>query len=106
MTESPESTVDVTRWASLFGQLGDSTRLRILLALHGNPRITVTDLAATVGVTPNAASHALAGLAARDLAEAERDGRQRRWKLKDDDVHQILHRLGAAHTDLHPAHDH
>lgn len=97
---------DIDRWVGLFGQLGDPTRLKILLALHRAPGITVTDLADAVGITPNAASHALTGLSARGLAAAARDGRWRRWSLADDEAHTILHGLGARHSELHPETDH
>lgn len=97
---------DVDRWVELFGQLGDPTRLRILLALHRAPGISVTDLAGAVGISANAASHALATLAARHLATSVRDGRQRRWSLADPTAHAILHSLGAQHSSLHPEHDH
>jgi DNA-binding transcriptional ArsR family regulator len=95
---------DVAAWADRFGMLADVNRLRIALALHCAPGITVSALAEVVGMSDNAVSHALAGLRAAGAVTVERDGRYRRWTLRDPDIHAVLHELGASHSALHPHH--
>lgn len=95
---------DIQGWSVRFGLLGDVNRLKILLALHRAPGITVGDLAAVVGMTDNAASQALAALRMAGVVVAERDGRFRRWAVTDAAVHDILHAVGAGHSALHPDH--
>ncbi|WP_322098048.1 ArsR/SmtB family transcription factor [Nakamurella alba] len=95
---------DSRLWAQRFALLGDVNRLRILLALHRAPGISVGELAGAVGMTDNATSHALAALRAAGVVDADRDGRFRRWSVVDDEIHQILHTVGAGHSDLHPHH--
>ena len=97
-------TVDVDRWSTRFAMLGDVNRLRILLALHRAPRITVGDLAEAVGMSDNAVSHALAALRVTGLVRVGRDGRYRRWTVADEEIHEILHAVGASHSTLHPEH--
>ena len=95
---------DVQGWAIRFGLLGDENRLKILLALHRAPGITVGDLAAAVGMSDNAASHALSSLRMAGVVGADRDGRYRRWSVTDREIHDILHAVGASHSQLHPDH--
>ena len=98
---SPEH---VETWSIRFGLLGDTNRLRIMLALHRAPGITVGALAAAVGMSDNAASHALSALRTAGLVTASRDGRYRRWSVADSEVHEILHAVGAGHSTLHTHH--
>jgi DNA-binding transcriptional ArsR family regulator len=95
---------DVAEWAELFSALADPNRLRILLAVHRAPGINVSDLAAATGMTDNAASHALNALRVRGLVDVQRSGRERLWRLRSADVHELLHRVGATHSPLHPEH--
>ncbi|WP_170315514.1 ArsR/SmtB family transcription factor [Nakamurella deserti] len=94
----------VDDWATVFAALGDPNRLRILLAVHHAPGINVSALAAATGMTDNAASHALSALRLRGLVQVRRSGRERQWELCDDAVHDLLHRVGATHSPLHPEH--
>jgi DNA-binding transcriptional ArsR family regulator len=89
-------------WAELFQALSDTNRLRILLAVHHAPGMNVTDLADTVGMTANATSHALAALRVRGIVRAERSGRERRWSIASEEIHTLLHQVGATHSPLHP----
>jgi ArsR family transcriptional regulator, lead/cadmium/zinc/bismuth-responsive transcriptional repressor len=91
-------------WAELFHALSDSNRLRILLAVHHAPGICVTDLAGAVGMSANATSHALAALRVRGIVRSERSGRERRWSIASDEIHALLHQVGATHSPLHPEH--
>lgn len=99
--ERPEVIDD---WAELFAALADVNRLRMLLAIHHTPGINVTDLAAAVGMGANATSHALAALRLRGVVRAERAGRERRWSIASDEIHALLHQVGATHSPLHPEH--
>jgi DNA-binding transcriptional ArsR family regulator len=99
-----EDAGDLQAWSVRFGLLGDLNRLRILLALHRAPGITVGDLAAVVGMTDNATSQALSALRIAGVVAAVRDGRFRRWSVTDTAVHDILHAVGASHSALHPEH--
>lgn len=94
----------IDEWADVFQALSDSNRLRILLAVHHVPGICVSDLAQNVGMTANATSHALAALRLRGVVRSERSGRERRWTIASDQIHQLLHQVGATHSPLHPAH--
>src|SRR6476646_9616601 len=91
-------------WAELFQALADTNRLRLLLAIHHSPGINVTDLAQAVGMGANATSHALAALRLRGVIRAERAGRERRWSITSDQIHTLLHQVGATHSPLHPEH--
>ena len=95
---------DVQVWADRFAVLGDENRLRILLAVHRAPGLTVSAVARVVGMTDNAVSHALAALRVAGILSVDRDGRFRRWSVKDPAIHDILHRVGATHSVLHPEH--
>lgn len=94
----------IEEWADVFQALSDSNRLRILLAVHHAPGICVTDLAVAVAMTANATSHALAALRVRGIVRSERSGRERRWSIASDQIHQLLHQVGATHSPLHPEH--
>lgn len=100
-TARPEIVDD---WAELFRALGDSNRLRMLLAIHHTPGINVTELAEAVGMGANATSHALSALRLRGVVRAERAGRERRWSIASDEIHSLLHQVGATHSPLHPEH--
>ncbi len=95
---------EIQTWAVRFGLLGDENRLKILLALHRAPGITVGDLASAVGMSDNATSHALSALRIAGVVTASRDGRFRRWSISDQEIHDILHAVGASHSTLHPHH--
>jgi ArsR family transcriptional regulator, lead/cadmium/zinc/bismuth-responsive transcriptional repressor len=103
-TEAVHDADDVDGWAELFRALSDPNRLRILLAVHRAPGINVSDLAVATGMTDNAASHALNALRVRGLVMVRRHGRERHWSLTHPEVHELLHRIGATHSPLHPAH--
>jgi DNA-binding transcriptional ArsR family regulator len=94
----------VDDWSELFSALADPNRLRILLAIHRAPGINVTELATATGMTDNATSHALNSLRLRGLVTVSRNGRERQWNLSHDAVHELLHRVGATHSPLHPEH--
>lgn len=89
---------DIAGWANRFELLSDPNRLRLLLCLHHAPGICVTDLAAALGMTGTAVSHALRLLRQQGWVAAERSGRTVRYRLIDDTVHELLHAIGATHA--------
>jgi len=40
----------------------------------------------------------------RGVVRAERVGRERRWSIASDEIHTLLHQVGATHSPLHPEH--
>ncbi len=88
----------------LVGQLSDPVRLRLLYAIHAAPGQTVAELAEAVGIRPNNATKALRQLTEAGLVRSEPQGRSRHFELADQTAHDLLHRLGAPHSELHPPH--
>lgn len=86
-------------WHPLFKLLGDRTRLRLLVALHhgGPSQRTVQELADVTDTRVVTASAALNLMADAGLVIAERRGREIRYALKDPQIHQVLHHIGALH---------
>jgi DNA-binding transcriptional ArsR family regulator len=82
----------------------DPTRLELLIAIHAAPGAPVKVLAAATGLAPNTVSQALVTLKDAGLVRNTRDGRLSRWSLADAACHELLHHLGAPHTELHPRH--
>lgn len=89
-----------TRWTETLRLLADSTRFRLLVAMHfhGPGQASVTELSAAAGVSRAAASAALQKLAVADVVGVKREGREAFYSLIDADVHALLHYLGAGHT--------
>lgn len=54
------------------------TQLDVLIALHANGRMSMTNLSARVGIAPEQATRALRGLREAGLAESERSSENRR----------------------------
>ena len=72
---------EVTRLAGVFALLGDPGRLRILTALAEGGELCVCDVAATVGMTESAASHALRLLRSHRVVEPRRAGKMTFYRL-------------------------
>ncbi len=89
---------DVDFWAQRFALLSDSNRLRILLAMHRAPGITVTSLAEALDMSSSAVSHALRLLRGHNWVRVQRDGRNMRYYLDDPVVHSMLHGIGGTHA--------
>lgn len=87
-------------WAGVFKTLSDPTRLRLLLAMHyrGPAEATVSELAAAAGVRVATASASLVSMSEANVIEPVRQGRVVRYRLVDDQVHRLLHHLGATHA--------
>ncbi|UQE77076.1 helix-turn-helix domain-containing protein [Gordonia sp. PP30] len=83
---------EVEHWAARFALLSDPTRLALLIEMHALPDSSVSELAARVGITENAASQSLRALRDQGWALADRDGRTMRYRMRPDAVvHRILH---------------
>lgn len=100
---TPVRARSIDGWAEMFGAMADGNRLRLLIAVHYRPGSNVTELAEAAGMSANATSHALAGLRMRGIVRSEPAGRERRWWVVSDDVHQLLHFVGATHAASHSA---
>lgn len=90
--------VDTTGWTQRFDLLSDPNRLEILLVLHRAPGICVGDLAEVLGRSENAVSQALRVLRQQGWVSSTRAGRSVSYRLEDEIVHDLLHRIGARHS--------
>lgn len=75
--------------AELFKVFGDSTRVRILFALH-NGKLCVCDIAKALDMTVSAVSHQLRVLKNADLVRPKRSGKTVFYELSDSHVKSIL----------------
>lgn len=75
--------------ADLFRVFGDSTRIKILYALHDN-ELCVQDIANAVQLSQSAVSHQLRVLKDTKLVRFRRDGKTVYYALDDDHVRSIL----------------
>lgn len=92
---------EIAEWSSRFALLGDGSRLALLVQMHAHPDSLVSELAARVGITENAASQSLRALRDHGWVQAEKSGRTVRYRLVNDAiVHRILHQIvGVRHAD-------
>ncbi len=83
---SDELTYDLS---DFFKLLGDSTRLRILLAIDREP-LCVCDIAEALSMTKSAVSHQLKSLRQSNLVRYRREGKNVIYSLADDHVRDII----------------
>ena len=83
--------------AELFKVFGDSTRMKILLALCES-EMCVGDLAEELKMTESAISHQLRLLKQADLVVGKRDGKSVIYSLSDDHVRTIIN-MGKEHIE-------
>ncbi|QGG97135.1 metalloregulator ArsR/SmtB family transcription factor [Actinomarinicola tropica] len=76
--------------ADCFKLLGEPNRVRILYALLEAGELCVCDLAATVGVSETAVSHAMRLLRGAGIVRNRRDGRMIYYRLDDAHVRMLL----------------
>lgn len=89
--ERPPLSADQARqMVGLFELLANESRLRMLHALARAGELCVGDLAAAVGLTPQAASNQLRRLADRRVVAARRDGNHFIYRIVDPCVPGIL----------------
>ena len=84
-----EQAADLT---GLFKILAGATRLRLLHALVRAGEIRVTDLAAAVGMKPQAVSNQLRRLVNRDIVATRREGQNIYYRINDPCVSVLLER--------------
>jgi len=90
----PES--EMERLALTFKVLGDSTRLKIFVALSGG-EMCVCDLAAYLRLSESAVSHQLRRMREQALVKPRREGQVLYYTLNDGHVADLL-RLGFEHV--------
>lgn len=79
----------ITDLSDFFKILGDSTRLRLLLALeHGE--LCVSDLSYLLNMTISAVSHQLKSLRTAKLVKLRKDGKSVYYSLDDDHIKKLL----------------
>ena len=80
---------DVAELADMFRLLGDTTRLRIVLACLDDP-ISVGDIASQLELSPSLVSHHLRLLRAARVVKADRQGKQVFYAAADQHVSGVL----------------
>lgn len=83
--------------ADLFRVFGDSSRIKILYALH-DTELCVQDIAAAVQMSQSAVSHQLRVLKDSKLVRFRREGKTVYYALDDDHVRSILS-MGMEHVE-------
>lgn len=73
----------------MFRIMGDASRLKILLVCLDAP-VCVSDIAASVGLSPSLVSHHLRLLRAARMLRAERQGKQVFYAAADDHVRCVI----------------
>ena len=81
--------------ADLFKIFGDTTRLKILVALLG-AELCVREITELLGMTQSAISHQLKNLRSAKLLKCRREGKTVLYSLADDHVRMIIS-AGAEH---------
>ena len=76
--------------AARFKVLANDTRLRLLQALARKGELCLTDLATTVGMTPQAVSNQLQRLLAQRILAAQRNGNNVLYRIVDPCVTSLL----------------
>lgn len=98
---APEGTVPedevLYALADLFRVFGDSSRIKILYALH-DTELCVLDIAAAVQMSQSAVSHQLRVLKDSKLVRFRREGKTVYYALDDDHVRSILS-MGMEHVE-------
>ena len=80
---------DLYDLAELFKVFGDSTRVRILVALFES-ELCVCDISESLGMTQSAVSHQLQILRTSKLVKSRREGKQMYYSLADEHVVTII----------------
>jgi DNA-binding transcriptional ArsR family regulator len=91
LTERPLITREqATDLVEIYKVLANDTRLRLLHALACDGEVCVTDLAAAVGMRPQAVSNQLQRLLDRRIVAARRDGTRIYYRIADPCVPSLL----------------
>lgn len=89
MSIYPDNDALVAQLADLFHLLGDPTRLRIVLACVPAP-IAVSEIAASLELSPSLVSHHLRLLRAARIVKSERQGKQVFYSAADAHISGVL----------------
>lgn len=81
---------DATRLSRVFKVLANDTRLRLIHALTKEGELCLTDLAATVGMRPQAVSNQVQRLADRGILASRREGSNVFYRVADPCVASLL----------------
>ncbi|WP_255375844.1 metalloregulator ArsR/SmtB family transcription factor [Saccharomonospora sp. CUA-673] len=84
---------NVQEWADRFSVIADPSRLTLLVCIHYAKEICVSDLAVAADMTDTAVSQALRLLRAHGLVTAQRRGRVVYYRLADETMHELIHRV-------------
>ena len=84
-----ESEEDVSQLADLFRLMGDTSRLRIILACLHSP-ISVSDIAEKLGLSQSLVSHHLRLLRAARVVRSERRGKQVFYVAADEHIQCVI----------------
>ncbi len=87
--ESIEQEATIQRLGEFFKVIGDTTRLKIILALI-REELCVCDLAAVIGISSSAVSHQLRLLRGARLVRYRRKGKIVYYSLDDDHVKHLI----------------
>ena len=96
---------DVAELADMFRLLGDTTRLRIVLACLDEP-ISVGDIAGQLELSPSLVSHHLRLLRAARVVKADRQGKQVFYAAADQHVSGVLADMLEHIAEGHPDGEH
>lgn len=89
--ETMPGSEDFSKSASVFAQLGDATRLKILWILC-HTKECVSDIAAALGISKAVASHHLQLLRRSNLVTASRSGQEIHYTLSTTKEAELLHK--------------
>ncbi|MGC8491544.1 MAG: ArsR/SmtB family transcription factor [Syntrophobacteraceae bacterium] len=81
---------EAQRIETIFKVLANATRLRLLHALVRSSELCVTEIAASIGMKPQAVSNQLQRLADRGILSSRREGIQIYYRIVDPCVVRIL----------------
>ena len=100
MSEFERNLAVATQWSPAFKLVGDTTRLKLLVAIHfaGPGATTVTELARVTGVKLATASAALRAMESSGAMSSTREGRQIYYAIADGEIHRLLHWIGFGHN--------
>ena len=96
--QMPPSRLVETLADGVFAVMADPSRLRLLIALRAVEELCVCDLAAVVGLSESATSHALRLLRAQGVVKVRRAGRMAYYSLDDTHVAALLD-VAVAHAE-------
>ena len=80
---------DIFDLADFFKVMGDSTRLKLLMALEFG-EFCASDLASLSGMSRSAASHQLKALKSAKLIKSRKEGKTVYYSLDDEHIHSVL----------------